>query len=167
MRITTVLRATGMAVCGLAAVAALAAPPTAPVGSGGSPQWAPPHFMTSQGTSPWTPLQGATPQWTMPAISLSGDDALARLRVSNPRHYAIAVQILAAADEICDATKASPVPAKFDAEDIDCAQGLWLTSYPPRRYLQFRIEDTAYSALVVVRIAAPKLEGGPLTSPAP
>ena len=104
---------------------------------------------------------GTTPQWTK-SVSLYGDDALARLKQSNPRHYAIARRILAAADEICEAAKTDVIPVKFDDQDVFCAKGIWLTSNPPKRYLQFRIEDTAYSALVVGRITAPRLEGGPL-----
>ena len=96
------------------------------------------------------------------SVSLNGDDALARLQQSNPRHYAIARRILAAADEICDAAKTDVIPVKFDDQDVFCAKEYWLTSNPPKRFLQFQIEDTSYSALVVARIAAPKLEGGPL-----
>jgi hypothetical protein len=106
-------------------------------------------------------LLGPTPTWTK-SISLNGDDALARLQQSNPRHYAIARRILAAADEICDRAKTSVIPVKFDDHDVFCAKRMWLTSNPPKRYLQFQIEDTVYSALVVARMAAPKLEGGPL-----
>jgi len=105
--------------------------------------------------------RGTPPKWTK-SISLYGDDALARLQQSNPRHYAIARQILAAADEICDAAKTDVIPVKFDAHDVFCAKGIWLTSNPPKRYLQFQIEDTSYTALVVGRITAPKLAGGPL-----
>ena len=53
------------------------------------------------------------------------------------------------------------IPVKFDAHDVFCAKGMWLTSNPPKRYLQFQIDDTIYSALVVARITAPKL-GRPL-----
>jgi hypothetical protein len=105
-------------------------------------------------------LLGATPKWTK-SVSLYGDDALAKLQQSNPRHYAIARRILAAADEICDAAKTDVIPVKFEDHDVFCANRLWLTSNPPRRYLQFRIEDTVYSALVVGRITPPKLDDGP------
>jgi hypothetical protein len=106
-------------------------------------------------------LLGPAPKWTK-SVSLYGEDALARLQQSNPRHYAIARKILAAADEICDAAKTDIIPVKFDDHDVFCAKGMWLTSNPPRRYLQFQIDDTVYSALVVAQITAPKLEGGPL-----
>jgi hypothetical protein len=50
---------------------------------------------------------------------------------------------------------------------VFCSQGFWLTSNPPKRYLQFQIDDTAYSALVVGRIAAPKFTGGPAIAAPP
>ncbi|HTB66116.1 MAG TPA: hypothetical protein VK727_07800 [Steroidobacteraceae bacterium] len=101
------------------------------------------------------------------SITLFGDDALARLQQSNPRHYAIARRILAAADEICAAAKTDLIPVKFDDHEVFCAKGIWLTSNPPKRYLQFQIEDTAYRALVVARSTAPKFDRGPLRAVPP
>jgi len=131
MRKSTLLLAMGVAVCTLATTAVLA----------------------DQNIQ----LLGAASKWTK-SVSLNADDALARLQQSNPRHYAIVRRVLASANEICDAGKTGVIPAKFDAEDIYCAQSLWLTSNPPKRYLQFRIEDTVYSALVAVRDTRAKLE---------
>ena len=48
--------------------------------------------------------------------------------------------------------------AKFDAQQIACRQALWLTSYPPKRELFFRIEDTVYFARVTVSDAGARLE---------
>lgn len=148
MRTSTVLRTMGMTVGALTIATVMAAPP--PVTT--------PQFTTPQAVIPWSALDAAAPQWIKYHVSLSGEDALARLRVSNPRHYAIAVQVLAAANEICDAAKTGPVATMFDASDVFCAQGFWATSNPPKRYLQFRIDDTDYSALVVTHLAPPKLE---------
>jgi hypothetical protein len=82
---------------------------------------------------------------------LDSQDALDNLRSANPRHYAIARKILAAANEICDAQTGTPMRMKFDAQDLRCASGFWYTSNPPKRALSFRIDDTVYSALVEVR----------------
>jgi hypothetical protein len=111
-------------------------------------------------------LLGSAPQWTKSA-SLNAQGALARLQQSNPRHYAIARRILAAADEICDAAKTNVIPVKFDDHDVFCAKGIWLTSNPPKRYLQFQIEDTVYTANVVARITAPKFDDGPARAAPP
>jgi hypothetical protein len=100
---------------------------------------------------------GSAPKWTKSA-SLNTADALANLLRTNPRHYAIARRILAAANEICDSAKMDAVPVKFDGQDVFCARGFWLTSNPPKRFLQFQIDDTRYSALVAVPDRGARLE---------
>ncbi len=102
-------------------------------------------------------MADAAPVW-LKHQSLNEADALTRLQHSNPRHYAFARRILAAANEICNATEGAALRTKFDAQQISCIQGLWLTSNPPKRALQFRIDDTVYSALVPVRDIGEKLE---------
>ncbi len=101
---------------------------------------------------------GAPPSWPAATISLNRPDSLDRLRESNPRHYAIVRRILAAANEICDASKAGVIATGFDAQNLFCAQGIWLTSNPPKRQLAFRIDDTQYEALVAVPAVLPTLE---------
>lgn len=127
MRVSALLVVFGIAACALAS----ASPAVPPAGTPKSPLLIRP--------------------WPDKYLSLDSEDALADLQHSNPRHYAIARKILAAASEICSATKSQVIPAKFDAQDISCARNFWLTSYPPKRQLQFTIEDTYYSALVTVR----------------
>jgi hypothetical protein len=122
---------------------------------------APPQSPSPQRIVPWSTLQLGAPQLVKHWKSLTEADALEKLRTSNPRHYAIARRILAAADEICEATKAGTIATKYDAQDISCARSFWLTSNPPKRFLQFRIDDTAYSALVVALLPAPKFNDGP------
>ena len=100
---------------------------------------------------------GTPSKWSK-SVSLNADDALARLQRSNPRHYAIARRILAAANEICDAAKTDLIPVKFAGQDVFCAQGFWLTSNPPKRNLQFQIDDTRYSALIAVPDKGARLE---------
>lgn len=86
--------------------------------------------------------------WRYQHQSLNGPDALEQLRSSNPRHYRIARRILAAANQLCDARKGAALKMKFEANDVVCTLGPWLTSYPAKRALHFRIDDTVYSALI-------------------
>jgi hypothetical protein len=125
MRKSTLLLAIGIATFALATAATAAAPPLF-IGASGPPTWE---------------------QLTYKKLDDQG--ALERLQHSNPRHYAIARRILAAANEICDASQGGPIPTKFDARDIACLRSLWLASNPPKRQLSFRIDDTVYSALVI------------------
>lgn len=88
---------------------------------------------------------------------LDSQDALDRLRSANPRHYAIARKILAAANEICATQKPAPMRMMFDAQDVACSTNFWYTSNPPKRSLHFRIDDTVYSTLVEVTNLGAKL----------
>jgi hypothetical protein len=97
------------------------------------------------------PAADPTPPQPLKYQRLDSQDALESLRSSNPRHYAIARKILAAANEICDAKKGAPMRMRFEAQNVACLSSFWLTSNPPKRALSFRIDDTVYSALVEVR----------------
>ncbi len=140
MRKSTLLLAIGIATCPLA----LAAPPDL-LGVGEAGQTLPAQPLTYR--------------------RLDDQDALDNLQATNPRHYAIARRILAAASEICDASKASPVRTLFHAKYVACTAGFWLTSNPPKHELSFRIDETVYSALVAVALHTriepiPRLEEG-------
>jgi hypothetical protein len=135
MRKSTVLLAIGLASHALAMSTPAAEPPT---------------ILTASGQAP----SGEALRYKR----LDDQEALENLQHSNPRHYAIARRILAAANEICDASEGAPIPTKFDAMYVNCAHSFWLTSNPPRRALQFRIDDTVYSVLVIVRDTHARLE---------
>jgi hypothetical protein len=132
MRVSALLVAIGMAACALAT----AAPPPTPAPPV-APDRAPPKLLKH--------------------VRLDSKDDLERLRSSNPHHYEIARKILEAANEICDARQAGPIPLKFEAQDVGCISSMWLTSNPPKRALSFTIDDTVYSALVEVRNLGSKL----------
>jgi hypothetical protein len=134
MRLTTLLAATSVAVV----MTASAAPPPGNEADPGA----------AQALSPW-PYANQ---------SLNSPDALERLRQSNPRHYAIARRILAAANQICDAGEAGLIPTQYDAQQLSCSRGMWLASNPPKRQLTFRIENTVYTALIAVRVSGAKLK---------
>lgn len=153
MRISALFLSIGFMVGTAAAVAAdtQSRPPPTP---------APPVAITtaSPGTAP--PINivvGSPPISTKHHVLLDGDEALAKLQISNPRHYAIARRIFAAATEICNLGDAEPILTKYGADYIGCARGLWLTSNPPKREIFFHIDDTAYSARVVVKELGTKL----------
>jgi hypothetical protein len=97
------------------------------------------------------PSPDPSPYKLLKVVRLDSEAALDSLRTSNPRHYAIARKILAAANEICDAQKGAPMRMKFEAQYVGCASAVWLTSNPPKRALSFKIDDTLYTALVEVR----------------
>ena len=87
-----------------------------------------------------------------PAVRLDTLDALNALQRANPRHYAIARKILAAAAEICDGDQGKVISMKFDAQYVGCQSSFWMESNPPKRWLSFVIDDIPYSALVEVHL---------------
>ncbi|HTV80840.1 MAG TPA: hypothetical protein VMF03_21495 [Steroidobacteraceae bacterium] len=98
------------------------------------------------------PKPSPSPLRCCKSLSIDGEDDLAKLAAANPRHYAILRRIVDASSEICRATAPSAqFLTKFDAQQLACRKALWLTSYPPKRELFVRIEDTVYFVLVVVR----------------
>ena len=89
-------------------------------------------------------------------VYLSGASDLARLRKVNPRHYARAERILAAANHLC-----RPGPGQLEeaavARDLKCDGSLLRTSNPPKWQITFRLDDTRYVALVAVTDDPPRV----------
>lgn len=89
-------------------------------------------------------------------VYLDGPADLARLRQSNPPHYARAERVLAAANHLC-----RPGPGQLQevagVQDVKCAGFLLRTSNPPKWQITFRLDDTRYVALVVVTDDPPRL----------
>lgn len=83
-------------------------------------------------------------------VYLYGQSDLDRLRTSNPRHYARAERIMAAANALCRPKPGDVSYVQFDARDISCIDMLLKTSNPPRRQISFTLDDTRYIALVVI-----------------
>jgi hypothetical protein len=70
------------------------------------------------------------------------------LRETNFDHYLRTQKILSAANEIC-----RPGPpqylTRFDGADPRCGY-MWMTSYPPKKMLSFRLDTVRYIALVTI-----------------
>jgi hypothetical protein len=91
-----------------------------------------------------------------PTVYLGGPSDLARLRQSNPGHYARAERILADANRLC-----RPGPARLKqvagARELDCEGALLRTSNPPKWQIRFRLDGVRYVALVTVTDDPPLL----------
>ena len=90
-------------------------------------------------------------------VHLNGVADLEHLRATNFNHYLRARKILAAANEICQPGPAQSFPARFSGDYPSC-EGMWLTSYPPKKHLTFHLDDVGYIALVRVTVSGGKLE---------
>ena len=90
-------------------------------------------------------------------VHLNGVADLEHLRATNFSHYLRARKILAAANEICQPGPAQTFPTRFSSDYPSC-EGMWLTSYPPKKHLTFHLDDVGYVALVSVTVSGGKLE---------
>jgi hypothetical protein len=99
------------------------------------------------------PALTAPPRQT---VYLEGPRDLARLRETNPAHYARARRVLAAADHLCrPATeRLQPIAGSRDAR---CEGRLLFTSNPPQWQMTFTLDDTRYVAMVVIHDDPPRL----------
>jgi hypothetical protein len=86
-------------------------------------------------------------------IYLYGEADLAKLKASNPAHYARAEAIFASAEEICQPGKDEVYYAKFDAKNVRCQHMILKTSNPPRREIGFTLDDVRYVAVITLKDA--------------
>jgi len=89
-----------------------------------------------------------------PPVHLGSASDLARLRKTNPGHYARAVRLINNANTLC--SPGAPKVQNADGRNISCAM-LLLTSNPPKRELSFTLDDTPYVAMVTVTADRPHL----------
>lgn len=93
-------------------------------------------------------------------VYLWGPVELARLRASNPDHYARAEKILAAANRLCRPGPGQLQLAEAGAKDVSCYGMLLRTSNPPKLEVEFTLDDTRYSALITITDDPPRLIPG-------
>ncbi|MGB6451554.1 MAG: hypothetical protein WBE92_12450 [Steroidobacteraceae bacterium] len=86
---------------------------------------------------------------TRMSVRRDGPADLEHLRETNVNHYLRAKKILAAANEICRPGPRQPYPVRFEGADPQCG-AMWLTSYPPKKLLSFRLDHVQYIALVTI-----------------
>jgi hypothetical protein len=98
-----------------------------------------------------------------PPVQLNSNADLARLRETNPEHYARAVRLMHAANTLC--SPGEPKLQNTDGRDISCAM-LLLTSNPPKRALSFTLDNTRYVAIVTITADRPEPTRADLTKPA-
>jgi hypothetical protein len=134
---------------GSAAMSANAAPPAAATPPAASDQSAPP---AATGHSPHT--SAALAKRT---VYLTGPSTLEALQRANPSHYARAMRVIAAADDVCKPGRPETDFVSLDAKEVSCAGGLVLTSNPPKRQIGFTLDDVRYVAVVTLTDDPPKI----------
>ena len=79
------------------------------------------------------------------------------LKKTNPRHYAEAMRVMAASDELC-APGALQMWQVLQLPPGHCHGEFLKTSYPPKRQISFHLDDTLYIALVTIKEARPEFQ---------
>jgi hypothetical protein len=93
---------------------------------------------------------------TAPKTVYLNNVVLEELKQSNPRHYAEAQKVMAAAAELC--RPGAPQVLRIEKlPETKCSDAFLKTSYPPKREISFTLDDTRYIALVTMKDAAPTL----------
>jgi hypothetical protein len=114
--------------------------------------WAGDGGGSAGGTAP----RGTIPSVVLPQAIYLDARTLARLRVTNPNHYARAERILAAANYLCRPRLPDVFLASFGAQDLSCQPMMLLTSNPPQWRIGFRLDETRYVATVWVTDDPPR-----------
>jgi hypothetical protein len=105
------------------------------------------------------PPASPTPNLATPparTVYLYGEASVDELRTSDPRHFEIVRAILAAAPELCRPNPTGQFLSTISGPAV-CLQGYFLTSYPAKWQLAFRLDDVQYYALVTVKGFQPRL----------
>ncbi len=97
------------------------------------------------------PSPAAVPAKPVPkTVYLYGAADLDHLRDTNFNHYQRAQRILAAGNQLCRPGPPTLQYSEWDAQDLRCEALLLRTSNPPKRQLEFRLDDVRYVALVTL-----------------
>jgi len=90
-------------------------------------------------------------------VRLNGAADLERLRDTNFNHYQRAEKIIADGSKLCSpGLPTLQLAAQYGAKDMSC-DNLLLTSNPPKKLLEFRLDDTQYIALITITNAEARL----------
>ena len=84
-------------------------------------------------------------------VDLDRPGVLDQLKVERPKHYEAVTEVLRASERMpCREGEMRVLKAKFELKELAC-NALLMTSYPPKRRVNFEVEGTAYVAVVTVK----------------
>jgi hypothetical protein len=89
-------------------------------------------------------------------VDLGDPRALDALATEDPAHYEKVMGILQVASNVSCETLPQMLKVQYGAEYVHCSGSMILTSYPAKRRLSFKLDDTAYSGNVVLTGVQPR-----------
>ena len=91
-------------------------------------------------------------------VDIGDDRALDAIREANPAQYEKVVGILQqVATSVSCETLPQMLKVQYGADDLRCHGALVRTSYPAKRWLAFKLDDTHFAGNVVLQGKAPTL----------
>jgi hypothetical protein len=84
-------------------------------------------------------------------IDLRESGALEALSKDNPEHYRKVLEIIQVAEKVSCESLPQVLHTKFNVYDATCRPQLLLTSFPPKRRLAFRLDDSWFVVNVTLR----------------
>jgi hypothetical protein len=104
------------------------------------------------------------------SVDIGDARALDALSQENPAQFARVAKILRVAGDVSCETLPLMLKVQFNARDVECNGALILTSFPAKRHIAFKLEDTSFAGNVVItgkpatlRRAKPSLPSNPRT----
>jgi hypothetical protein len=91
-------------------------------------------------------------------IDLREAGAMEALAKNNPEHYRKVLEIIHVAEKVSCETLPQVLHARFNASDTTCRLYTLLTSFPPKRHLSFRLDDTFFVTNVTLQDAGGQLD---------
>ena len=82
------------------------------------------------------------------SVDLRDPQALAQLQKANPAHFAKVRQILADLQEQPQRAESDWLQVNYNAQGV-LLQGVIKTSYPPKQFLYFKLDDVRYTMWLV------------------
>ena len=84
-------------------------------------------------------------------VDLDQPGVLDRLKAQRPKHYEAVTEVLRASGRMpCRTGELQVLKAKFDIKELSC-NALLMTSYPPKRRVNFQLEGESYVSVVTVK----------------
>jgi hypothetical protein len=93
-------------------------------------------------------MAAGSPQYP---VDLDRPGVLEQLKAERPKHYEAVTEVLRVSESLpCEDRQVMAIKARFDIRELACA-ALIMTSYPPKRRVNFQYDGTSYVAVVTLQ----------------
>ena len=83
-------------------------------------------------------------------VDIADEKAMDRIQAENPAQYEKVMGILKLASTVRCETLPQMLKVQYGASDVQCHGATILTSFPAKRRMSFKLDDTAFSGNIVI-----------------